>query len=293
MLYNLESELGDHSLNLKSALKNWDVNDPDMVIITEDGSKIFTKSIIFSIYSKKFCDILSQFNSPEMPSISLPISSSSPVLNLLKILIEGSVSSTDYNALLEVGKVAKILDIKLEGMQLGSIKKFTKDAKKEECETNHEKEDIIYSSMEESVSENWGLQEELQTNFKKESLGSLDGVVSKNNARGHLECIVCGKICSNKQALKRHKMLHTGAGVTLTSVESTSEKEEEVDASNGIVGLQKACDTCGKICANKQALQRHTMRHTGERPFKCDECGKEFIRITQLKQHKCKTLQTA
>ena len=268
-----------------------------------------------------------------MPSISLPIASSSPVLNLLKILIEGSVSSTDYNALLEVGKVAKILDIKLEGMQLGSIKKFTKDAKKEECETNHKKEDIIYSSMEESVSENWGLQEELQTNFKKESLGSLDGVVSKNNARGHLECNVCGKICSNKQALKRHKMLHTGerpfkcdecgkgfiranqlkehilthsyimeeadndvevkAGVTLTSVDSTSEKEEEVDASNGIVGLQKACDTCGKICANKQALQRHTMRHTGERPFKCDECGKGFIRITQLKQHKCKTLQTA
>merc|ERR1712086_944399 len=98
--------VGDHSVGLKHTLKNWEGTEPDLLLITEDGSKVFTKSIILSMYSKVFSDIIAEYKTPEMPTISLSISSP-PVLNLLKILTEGLVLSTDSYALLEVGKVAQ------------------------------------------------------------------------------------------------------------------------------------------------------------------------------------------
>eukprot|EP00091_Calanus_sinicus_P016239 TRINITY_DN35519_c0_g1_i1.p1 TRINITY_DN35519_c0_g1~~TRINITY_DN35519_c0_g1_i1.p1 ORF type:complete len:113 (-),score=39.06 TRINITY_DN35519_c0_g1_i1:77-415(-) len=107
MLYHLENETRDHSVGLKLALKDWVGTEPDLVIITEDGSKVYTKSIIFSMYSKTFCNLMADYKSLEMPHISLPVSSSGPVMNLLKVLTEGIVLSTDSNALLEVGKQEK------------------------------------------------------------------------------------------------------------------------------------------------------------------------------------------
>merc|ERR1719228_1885948 len=75
-----------------------------------------------SMYSDVVRDLLAEERTSEMPSISLPFSSSTIVLNLLKVLTEGMVFSTDPESLREVGIAAQILGISLEGMELGSRK---------------------------------------------------------------------------------------------------------------------------------------------------------------------------
>ena len=124
MFFVMENEADNHSENLKAALQHF--REPDLTIITEDGSKVLTQKIILSMYSKTFGGILADSKTSEMPIISVPLPSSSAVLKLLKILTHGMVFSTDSDALLEVGKAAQFLDIKLEGMLLGNRKMFAR-----------------------------------------------------------------------------------------------------------------------------------------------------------------------
>ena len=49
--------------------------------------------------------------------------------------------------------------------------------------------------------------------------------------------------------------------------------------------LKWTCDVCGHALASNQALQRHMLTHTGEKPFKCQDCGKTFSRKDNMRQH--------
>jgi len=249
MLYHLENELRDHSVGLKLALKSCQGRDPDLLIITEDGSKIFTKSIILSLYSKVFTDIMADHTTKgsDIPTILISVPSAPPVLNLLKILTEGLVLSTDSQALLEVGKVAQLLDIKLEGMQLGSRKskatassKAKNDSKEEVAsrEVNQKNSTDENSSATEDDNELKTLEEDV-----KDIKPDIDSIMK-------------------------------------------DEKEKEESGKPSFERGQRDCRECGKTFTTKQALERHFMQHTGERPFKCDECEKAFRTIFAMKQHK-------
>ena len=53
------------------------------------------------------------------------------------------------------------------------------------------------------------------------------------------------------------------------------------------------CDICGKALSSKQALAKHRMLHTDERPYKCDfpGCDVAFTQGVQLKNHKSSHLR--
>ncbi|CAG0879953.1 unnamed protein product [Cyprideis torosa] len=74
-------------------------------------------------------------------------------------------------------------------------------------------------------------------------------------------CKTCGKAFTDRSALRRHKMIHSG------------EKPF-------------ACRICGKAFVWRGDLVSHQTIHTGEKPFACSICGKPFARSSGLCTHK-------
>lgn len=47
-------------------------------------------------------------------------------------------------------------------------------------------------------------------------------------------------------------------------------------------GAKVLCSVCGNYVSN---IYNHMMRHSGEKPYQCNQCGKRFIAKPQLRQH--------
>jgi len=45
------------------------------------------------------------------------------------------------------------------------------------------------------------------------------------------------------------------------------------------------CDVCGRTFTTSTTLRKHKIIHNSERPFKCDVCEKSFKRSSYLKRH--------
>ena len=47
------------------------------------------------------------------------------------------------------------------------------------------------------------------------------------------------------------------------------------------------CDTCGEEFVKRRLLKNHTCSQSEEKLYKCDTCGEEFVKRRQLKNHTC------
>ncbi|XP_028290702.1 zinc finger protein 90-like isoform X2 [Gouania willdenowi] len=106
-------------------------------------------------------------------------------------------------------------------------------------------------------------------------------------------CAVCGKVFKFRSLLASHVLIHSETRPFSCDFCPRSfrrlghlKRHREVVHANGARSPQSfVCHICGldKKCSSK--LARHTIIHTGERPFTCDLCPARFNRRGNLQQH--------
>ena len=52
-----------------------------------------------------------------------------------------------------------------------------------------------------------------------------------------------------------------------------------------LVGFKYKCHLCDYVARKKPTLATHMIRHTGVKPYICQECGKGYNTANSLKQH--------
>ncbi|XP_008284100.1 zinc finger protein 1035 [Stegastes partitus] len=80
------------------------------------------------------------------------------------------------------------------------------------------------------------------------------------------QCSLCKEVFNDAQILRKHCLTHiSGSSSNL-------------------------CPFCKRNFGNRRSLLRHMVRHTGDKPYSCTNCGKQFYRDMFLKLHEEKCL---
>ena len=106
-------------------------------------------------------------------------------------------------------------------------------------------------------------------------------------------CDECGQGFKTKDHLRRH---HNGRHSKFTPIVCSFEgcnvklKKEGLRRHTLIHTGDRPfeCENCEATFLSNNALGRHTLTHSGEKPFKCSQCDKEFSQNCNLKSHEIK-----
>ncbi|XP_045169858.2 zinc finger protein 112-like [Mercenaria mercenaria] len=102
-------------------------------------------------------------------------------------------------------------------------------------------------------------------------------------------CSICGASFITNYKLKRHMTKHTGEKSVQCDLCGMG-FSTRYNLSVHIQGVHKrenrfACQQCGKQFMTNYQLKVHTMKHSGERPYKCALCRAEYIERKELRRH--------
>nr|CAD7430044.1 unnamed protein product [Timema monikensis] len=94
-------------------------------------------------------------------------------------------------------------------------------------------------------------------------------------------CSVCLKRFKTDISLKKHESLHDALENVTGDVEVMEEKQRQKANPNVLY----SCDKCGKRFGMKISFLKHMRHHTGEKPYTCHICGKQFTHTGGLYYH--------
>ena len=240
-ILSLRNKLDNHFDMLLDSVKACSDDEPDILVITEEGNKIFTQRLLLCLHSPMMASVLASIPSSVVSAVSLPVSSKS-LLNLIKVFSTGVAVSEDTEELLDISFAAKIVGANCDNFRIGVRKKkvVTENKTKSKQTLSVDSLSIDTSAEDDIIQkdvENLELCENSKSDLTSNKLKNFEIRVVKLNVNGfknlkkpESKMCECGKQFSSNGKLARHALVHH---------------------------VSFECANCGKAFSRKDKLKEH------------------------------------
>ena len=240
----IECDFELHKDFVQNNIRNFGSDDPDVILISEDGREVTTNKIFLSLFTPMFNNLCSEPRH-QTANINVPFPYETLTL-LLQFLTTGYVSSQEEDQLNRLMELMNCLNINTEDMKINQIfprGKPTIQAKKKE--SKKKSKGMVMVSIKEEASDD----------ISEDHLGEEEN---------SMECKICKKRFKNRSGLEQHRVTHTKE----KSYECT-----ECGKKFGTPGIlynhgfvhnpPHHCQICASKFAQKAGLQNHMKKSHG------------------------------
>ena len=133
-----------------------------------------------------------------------------------------------------------------------------------------------------------------QCELCKKRIGNMKEHMKCHSAveAGAFQCNECGHKSANYNNLRMHLRVHSDAKMFKCKECEKSFKWQSSLSHHEVAAHSKVaplflCEECSHPFKGKSNLAKHMFTHKTEKPHTCEKCGKGWIRLDFLKNHKC------